>query len=185
MTNEIIGMILSLCGMFVTIFSFQAREKKGLLILQSIGTAFYLVSYIFADGGVAIWLNALFLIRNFVYIAVGDREKRSRLIACGAFYAAYFAVYIVFVLLAGKPLSDCLWSLLPIAGGLFGTAALVNVNVNRLRLLKIADSCSWLCYNSHIGLGALGGILGEIFNIFSILIALFRFSEKRTGTKQH
>lgn len=68
MTPErIIGWILSIIGMAVTVFSFQAKNKKGLLILQTVGSSFYLLSYIFLGAGIAAILNCIYLIRNLLY----------------------------------------------------------------------------------------------------------------------
>lgn len=179
MTNEIIGMILSIIGMVITVISFQMKEKGNLLILQSAGTVFYLVSYIFAEGGVAVWLNCIFLIRNFTYMNIDKCRRQIRFLACGLLCLGCIAVLAGFILTTDLSFCDYLWSSLPIIGGIFGTIAVVNTNVNRLRVLKLGDSISWLSYNIHIGIGALGGIIGEVLNISSIALALIRFSKKK------
>ena len=179
MTDEIIAMILSLIGMTITVISFQMKEKKNLLIFQSAGTVFYLVSYIFAEGGVAVWLNCIFLIRNFIYMNIDKCRKHIRFLVCGLLCLGCISVFAGFILTTDLSLSDYMWSFLPIIGGIFGTIAVVNTNVNRLRAFKLGDSMSWLSYNIHIGIGALGGIIGEVLNISSIVLALIRFSKKK------
>lgn len=174
-------MLLSLLGMITTVFSFQMKEKKNLLIFQSIGTVFYLVSYIFADGGVAVLLNCVFLIRNLVFMNTDRLKKSVRYLSCALLCIGCVAVFVRFVLTADLPTSEYFLSFLPVIGGVFGTVAAVNTNVNRLRMLKLGDSSCWLVYNIRIGIGALGGIIGEILNISSIIIALLRFS-KNKGT---
>lgn len=179
MTNEQIGMILSLLGMAVTIASFQARKKPMLLLLQSIGSSFFLVSYIFSGGGIAIFLNVIYLIRNFLYTRLDGREKKIRSIVCGVLCAGYIVTYAVFTPLAGLEMAENLWNLLPVIGAVFGTIAAMQTDMIKLRLFKIGDSLSWLAYNSHIGLGAIGGILGEVLNQFSIYIGIWRTVRER------
>ena len=179
MSDKYIAMLLSLAGMAITVLSFQMKEKRRLLIFQSIGTIFYLISYIFADGGVAVPLNFIFLARNFIFMNADALKKPIRYLACGLLCFACAAVFAGFVLMTDLPTASYLLSLLPIIGGIFGTVAVVNTNVNRLRALKLGDSTCWLIYNLRIGIGALGGIIGEILNIGSIIIALIRFSKKK------
>lgn len=174
MTNEQIGMLLSILGMIVTILSFQAKGKIGLLIMQTIGTALYLSSYVFSDGGIAVILNFIYLARNFIFMALNGDRKRARYITCIALCSCYAISYAVYTALAGKPLTDNLWNLLPIIGAFFGTIALVQTNVNRLRTWKYGDCISWLAFNAHIGIGALGGIIGEILNIISLTVGIIR-----------
>ena len=174
MTNEQIGMILSLLGMAVTILSFQAKGKNGLLVMQTIGTALYLASYVFSDGGIAVILNVIYLARNFLFMYLKDGNKRARYITCIVLCSCYAVSYVVYTIAAGKPLDANLWNLLPIIGAFFGTIALVQTNVNRLRCWKYGDALSWLAFNGRIGLGALGGIIGEILNIISLTVGIIR-----------
>ena len=179
MNSEIIGMILSLIGMAITIVSFQARKKAMLLLLQSIGSAFYLVSYIFSGGGIAIFLNVIYLTRNFLYTRIDSCSKKVRYGVCAGLCSAYVITYGIFTAISGTQGMENLWNLLPIIGSIFGTVAALQVDMIRLRLLKVGDSLSWLAYNGYIGLGALGGILGEILNQISIWVAIAREKKAR------
>lgn len=174
--DEQIGMILSICGMLVTVFSFQVKNKAWLLLWQTIGSAFYLVSYIFSKGGIAVILNVIFIARNFLFITVKENKKRA-MVLCVCLWASYVLSYLGYILF--QPLSDSekLWNLLPVIGSFFGTFAITKSNANALRAWKSLDSVSWLAFNLRIGLGALGGILGEIFNLVSICIAMLRFKK--------
>ena len=184
MTDELIGMILSICGMIVTVLSFQLRSKSRLLIAQTVGSVFYLVSYVFSGGGIAIWLNVIYLVRNALFVFLGGRGMKMRLGLCIALCLSYLAAYALFVSLQSVKAAEALWNLLPVAGALFGTVATVCVNVNALRLWKIGDSCSGLIFNARIGLGALGGIIGEVLNLISIAVGLFRFEREKSGANR-
>lgn len=183
MTNEQIGMILSLCGMVLTVISFQAKNKIPLLILQTIGSTLYMISYVFSGGGIAVVLNAIMLVRNFLFMYLFDRKGKTVYVSCGALCAAYVIAYIIYTLIAKETLATNLWNLLPVAAAFFGTVSFANTNVNRLRIWKYGDSVCWLTFNLHIGLGALGGILGEILNLISLTVGIIRFREKKNATE--
>ena len=183
MTNEQIGMILSVCGMLVTVFSFQLKKKSLLLLAQTVGSAFYLVSYIFSKGGIAVILNVIFIIRNFLFITVKEDKKRGMLL-CSLLWASYIISYLCFILFQPLSNGEKLWNLLPVIGSFFGTFAITKTNANALRAWKSLDSLSWLAFNLRIGLGALGGIIGEIFNLTSICIAILRFKKEESVSNE-
>lgn len=176
MTSEQIGMILSVCGMLVTVFSFQVKKKALLLFWQTVGSTFYLVSYIFSKGGIAVILNVIFIIRNFLFMLVKENKKRAMLL-CLCLCLSYVISYICYIIFQPLSIGEKLWNLLPVIGSFFGTFAITRSNANSLRAWKSLDSVSWLTFNLRIGLGALGGILGEIFNLVSIGVAIWRFKK--------
>lgn len=181
MTNEQIGMVLSLCGMAVNVFSFQVKNKLPLMILQTIGSTLFLLSYVFSGGGMGIVLNVLMLIRNFIFIFYQPKTQKQLYILCGVLFASYIITYTVYTLVANEGLENNIWNAFPIIAALFGTVSFANTNVNMLRVWKYGDSICWLTYNLHIGLGVLGGIIGELLNLISLTVGIFRFREKKTN----
>ena len=180
MNDELIGMLLSIVGMLVTIASFQAKAKRNLLILQTIGTLFYLFSYIFSGGGIAVMLNVIYLARNFLFMRVNEDNMKKKKDICIALCISYAIAYVCFVVFMEKNLDAQIWNLLPIIGAFFGTIGLINRDVNKFRLWKYGDSLAWFVFNMHIGIGALGGIFGEVFNLISLTIGIFRYREIKT-----
>lgn len=177
--NEIIGMILSICGMIITVISFQVKEKKKLLIFQTMGNIFYLVSYIFSKGGIAVYLNIIYVVRNFIFMYFDTDKCKKVYLTAGVLCLLYIVSYIIFISTTDIDVSIKIWNILPVVGAVFGTVAVTNKDVNKLRLWKYGDSASWLIFNIYIGLGALGGILGEIFNIISLTVGIIRFKKSK------
>lgn len=175
MNNEMIGMILSLIGMALTVASFQIRNKKLLLLFQAIGSTVFLISYCFSDGGVTVPLNALFVARGILLIFLEDKGKKW---IAGGLMVSYLLSYIAVLLLQTPAPLDALRMALPVIGAFFGTFGFIQKDIRTLRYWKMVDSACWLTFNCTIGLGALGGILGEIFSLCSILISLWRFRKK-------
>lgn len=180
MTNEQIGMFLSLCGMAITVFSYQIKNKVPLLIFQTVGSTLFMISYAFSGGGIGVVLNILMLTRNFIFLFYKPRTKKQLYMVCGVLFASYITAYIVYSAVANEGLVNNIWNVFPIIAALFGTVAFSNTNVNMLRVWKYGDSVCWLTYNIHIGLGALGGILCEVFTLASLTIGIFRFREKKS-----
>ena len=178
-TNEIIGMILSLCGMAVTIISFQVKNKVPLLILQTVGSLLFMISYVFSGGGIAVVLNVLMLIRNFLFMFLSKKRGRVIIITVILLCISYVLAYVIYTVAAKESLADNLWNLFPISAAFFGTISFANSNVNRLRIWKYGDSVSWIIYNIHIGWGALGGIIGEVLNLISLTVGIIRYRKNK------
>ena len=177
MTNEIIAMIISIVAMIVTIASFQFKDKKQLLMLQSIGSALFLVSFAFSGSGIAVILNIIYIIRNLTVMNMNTEGKKG-IAVCVILCTAYVAAYIGTILAEGAS-AESLWNILPVMGACFGTVGFVNNNPSKLRLWKMGDSLAWLGFNIYVGIGALGGIIGEVLNISSNVISIFRFRERK------
>ena len=178
MTNQIWAMIFSILGMLVNIVSFQVKNKKPLLLFQTIGNVLFLVSFIFNASGIAVILNVIYVIRNFIYMKLDGKRGKPMYISCAILCCAFIVSYTLFTIFGGLELKENLWNLAPVAASIFGTIASACVDVNKYRLWKYGDSICWLTFNSRFGLGALGGILGEILNQISLTVGLIRYRKK-------
>ena len=176
MTNKIIAMCISIIAMLITIASFQFKNKKHLLTMQTLGSALYLISFAFSGSGIAVLLNIIYIIRNFTVMNINTEGKKGRII-CAVLCTAYFCAFGITILNDGIS-AETLWNILPVLGSCLGTVGFINNNPAKLRLWKMGDSFLWLGFNFYIGLGALGGIIGEVLNISSNIISIFRFKEK-------
>ena len=178
MSNEIIGMILSLIGMAISILSFQIRKRNSFLLAQTVSVVFFLTALIFSGGGVGAGLNVVNIGRNIWAMRIKDDNKQGRITMCRVCCGAYVLVYAAFWLLFRPPVSDMLWGLLPLTASIFGSLALVQLDPVKLRKIKSVDAACWLTYNCHIGLGALGGILCDSISLISIGLAIWRFRKQ-------
>lgn len=180
MNREIIAMIFSILGMLVNIISFQIKNKKPILVLQSIGNILFLISFVFNGSGIAIILNVIYLIRNAIYmVADGKTTEKTDKIYCITLCGAFLAAYFVYILVAGNSLTENLWDLAPVIASIFGTIATANTDVNKYRMWKFGDSFCWLFFNARFGIGALGGVIGEVFNQASLAIGIIRYRKKK------
>ncbi len=176
MTAEIIGQIFSILAMALTVVSFQMKTKKQILVMQTVGSAFFLSSYVLFGSWAAVCLNIVFLIRNTVFY-FKDKKWASH----GVWLYSILALVVAAGALGFKTYLD----IFPIVGSIFGTVAAYMKRENMFRLLKLGDSPCWLIYN--ISIPSIGGSICEIINIASILVGLIRYrkdgvlAEKQRG----
>jgi len=161
--------------MVITTVSFQAREKKKLFIFQVTGSAIFLLSYCFTDGGIAVALNCLFILRGILLIVLGEQKKKT--LAFGLM-AGFLLSYAGVILLQSPEPTEALRMTLPVIGAFLGTIGFIQIDIRILRYWKMGDSLCWLIFNATIGIGALGGILCELCNLCSILVSLWRFRKE-------
>ena len=184
MTNQQIAMIFSILGMLVNIVSFQVKNKKPLLIFQTIGNVLFLISFIFNVSAIAVILNIIYVVRNFVYMKLDGKRGKPMYVTCGLLCLAFLTSYTVYTLIAGHSLAENLWNFVPVAASIFGTIASACVDVNKYRMWKYGDSFCWLFFNSRFGLGSLGGILGEVFNQISLTVGIVRYRKKKDSAPE-
>ncbi len=166
-----LGQVLSVIGMVLTIASFQLKTRKQIILMQTAGSVFFLLSYLLLESWSAVYLNIVFLIRNVVFYFSKDKKWAQHKVWLGALLCAVIA--------AGSVGFRSWLDILPIVGSVFGTVAMYMKNENMLRLLKLGDSPCWLIYNCTIP--STGGIICEIFNMVSIVVGLLRY--KKNGIK--
>lgn len=166
-----LGQVLSVIGMALTIASFQMKTRKQIILMQTAGSVFFLLSYLLLESWSAVYLNIVFLIRNVVFYFSKDKKWAQHKVWLGALLCAVIA--------AGSVGFRSWLDILPIVGSVFGTVAMYMKNENMLRLLKLGDSPCWLIYNCTIP--STGGIICEVFNMVSIVVGLLRY--KKNGIK--
>ena len=177
MTNEIIAMIISIVAMLVIVASFQFKNKKYLLTFQSIGSLLYLISFVFSGSGIAVLLNVVYLVRNVIVMNMNTQGRRGRVV-CALLCTAYLCAFGITIVREGAG-AETLWNILPVLASCLGTVGFVNNNPGKIRIWKLGDSVMWLAFNCYIGIGALGGIIGEVLGISSNVISIFRFRDKK------
>ena len=164
---DVVGQILSIVGMVLTIASFQMKTRKQIILLQTAGSASYLVSFLLLGKWAPVCLNVVFLFRNFLCYFRKDKAWAQSIV--------WLYVLLASVIAAGTIGFHSWWDLLPVIGSVFGTIAMYMKSENVLRLLKLGDSPCWLIYNFTVP--SVGGVIGEVFNIISIIVGLIRYKK--------
>ena len=169
-----LGQITSMIGMILTIASFQMKTRKQIIIFQTVGSAFFLISYFLLGSRTAVYLNMIYLTRNFVFYFRKD-YKWAR-------HKSWIVIFLVAVVIAGVVGFRSWMDILPIFGAVFATIAMYMQSENMLRLWNILASPCWLIYN--ISVPSTGGVICEIFNMISIIVGLIRYKKDGVFTKK-
>ena len=148
------------------------RTKKQILMMQTIGSSFFLASYFLIGSWTAVYLNVVFLIRNTVFY-FKDKKWAS--------HPIWLFVILALVIIAGSLSFKTYWDILPIVGSVFGTLAAYMKNENMFRLFKLGDAPCWLIYN--ISLPSIGGIICDTINVISISVGLIRYRKYGFSSK--
>lgn len=163
--KEIVGQVTSIIGMILTIASFQMKTRKRIIIFQTAGSSFFLMSYFLLGSWTGVYMNIVYLSRNVVFYYRKDKEwAKSRW---------WLVVFLAGAILAGVLGFSSTIDILPIFGAIFATVAMYMPHENMLRVLNLLASPCWLVYN--INLPSTGGIICEAFNMVSVVIGLFRY----------
>ena len=161
------GQIISIVGMILTILSFQLKTRKQIFFFQTAGTLFFLISFVLLGSYTAAYLNVVFLLRNIVFYFAEDKRW--------AHHPICLALILLSVIGVGVYGFKSYFDVFAIIGSVFGTVAMYMKNENMLRILKLGDSPCWLVYNCFVP--SVGGIICEVFNIASIIIAIIRYKK--------
>ena len=176
---SLIGQIFGFIAMALIVLSFQCKKPQGLFIVQIASCCMFILSYLFlglggdsaAYSGMA--QNAVgLLFRSALALSNQYKKLLSPLVlagmgALGALVAVLTYPYEAVTLL-GR-----IMPLLPVVANFACMGCMWTKNSNIIRATQlIIISPFWLIYTAS--LGAVAGVLTEVFNISSIGVYYFR-----------
>lgn len=163
----IIGQSLSVIGVIIGFISFQMKTDKQVLTLQTVVTILFTAHYILLGAFDAAVLNAVGIIRNFVY---HNKDKK--------FYSpkVYPALFAVIMVILGALSWENWSSILVITGLAINTIFLACDNPQNLRKSILVSSPMVLVYN--ILKFSIGGMIYESVVIVSSIIGIIRYRER-------
>lgn len=165
----IIAQVIGIIATVITIFSFQAKERGIILILQTTSGALWGIHFALLQrfGGMA--LQIVSVIRGIVFFFKPKRKFLSSPIT--------MAVVMILFIVAGIITFEGPISLCPMIAMMASTLALFQTKENRIRALYLISSPLWLFYDAMVG--SIGGVITELFTIVSIIIALIRYRDNK------
>lgn len=171
MTNlTITGQVLSILALGLTVLSFQCRSNRKFFLVQEAAGLFYTISFILLGA----WSGAFMNIYGVIRPEVLRREK----IASSKWTLAGLLFLLLLCALSAVFLFKEVWYLALISGiaQIAGTICMWSQNGKWIRLGQLFFvSPLWLTYNFMLPIPSIGGVIAEIINVISGLIALFRY----------
>ncbi len=176
MVYDVITQIIGIIGMCMNIFSYQAKTKRNIILIQFFGSLFFTINMFMLNAYTGALLNLIGVVRAILY-ANKDKIKNLKPINF-AFILTYITSYVLTFLLFGKTVSvyNIIIEILPVVAMIATTISFSKDSAKLVRLFAFISSPSWLIYNCFNF--AIGGILCEIFTLISTVIAILRFNKK-------
>lgn len=165
--TEIVGQIFGWLAPLFTIISYQCKDRKQLLVMQSASTVSLCISYLLLGACSGLALNLTAIVRNYVYIS-----RRKRIFS----WKGWPLVLAAAMAVAGTASWEGPISLVIIAALVINTLFLGADNVQNLRKSILLTSTMVLIYNACLGIW--GGVLNELFAFASAAVGIIRFKNK-------
>ncbi len=162
--NELFGF----AALFFSVLAFQKKDRKSILILQSISLFLFFIHFWFLAAYSGALMNLIGVFRNLVF----ERKNKSKW--AESIYWLYF--FICISLLCLLYFWQGFISLLPVVGLIFGTIGVWKNNPKEVRFFMFLTVFAWLAYS--ILVHSFSGVVTQIVIGSSLLIGIFRFDKK-------
>ena len=163
----IAGQILGWVAALFTFISYQCKNHKRLLAVQTLAVVSICASYLFLGAWSGMLLNAVCLVRNFIIFRKDIKIFSYR---CWAYILAGVMAAVGFLSWQG-PIS-----ILMIVALTINTLFLYFPNVQNLRKSILVTSTMVIVYNAYFSVW--GGVANEVIAISSSVIGLYRYRSK-------
>lgn len=166
----IIAQIIGIAAMMMNVFSLQCRSNQNFFRCQTAGGVLFTISFIMLGA----WSGAMM---NVYGILRPELLRREKIAASKWVLPALLALLICFsVALLFFPDEKWYLVLTVFTAQTAGTCFMWSQNGKLIRLGQLfLVSPLWLTYNFLLPVPSIGGVIAEMINILSVLIALFRY----------
>lgn len=167
--NVTISYLLGIIALVIWTLSIQVKEKKKILQAQIIANLFFAGQYILIDAVAAGIMNIVSAIRCYVFTKEEEKHKQISVI--------WLFIFVTIILCVAVVTCREFISLIPIAITIIYTYASWQKDTKVIRILFLLAACAWIYYNAYVG--AYVAIIGNILDICSSIVSIFRFDKKK------
>lgn len=164
-----------LLGMAMNIASYQAKERRQVILIQLFGSTFFAVNMLMLGAYSGFLLNAIGIARALVYArpAVMKRVKVWNTAFIALYALSYAAVFAAF---RKSPTAlNFVLELLPALAMTVSTLAFARSAAVIRRCALVSSPC-WLIYNCVNG--SIGGIVCEVLGLTSAVAGMLRLDRR-------
>lgn len=149
--------------------SVQVKKKNNILVLQLLANVFYSIQYFLMGYFSTAYMNLVSVFRCFSFGINAKKNKEN------PFWLLLLILFIIFILalITCKNLLD----IIPIFATLLYTISTWQNNTKYLRYVFILCAVLFIFYNFIVG--AYISLIGNLFEIMSGTIALYRFQQQK------
>ena len=146
------------------VVSIQVKERKNVLLFQSVANFLYFVEYFLLGAFSASLMNLVSTCRCFMFAKVDNKKS-----------FCFLLLFVFLILFIGVFTYDGVLSLIPIVISVFYTLSSFNSNAKWNRFCVLFLAFVWIYYNFKVE--AYISILGNLMEIVSGILALVRFKD--------
>lgn len=174
----IIAQIIGLAAVALFLLSYQQKERKDIILMNTVSRCLYILQYILLGA----FSGAVLDVLGAVSSAVAGKKhtefvkKHTKLIIIILNFSIVFVGGVIAVI------NRSLLDVFPIIGVLLHTSAFWITDEKIIRRVSLLGSPFWFVYNFLSR--AYGSSLGDLFTMVSIIVAMIRyrdFSFKKKG----
>lgn len=160
--------LIGFVGLATSIAAFQFKKHRAIVLCKMSSELIFALQYILLGAWTAAVLDGISVIRNMLYTNFVKRGRSTLPVIIG---------FCLFVLATGVVTFAGWLSLLPIGAKLLTTISYGMKNERLLRFITLPSCIMWSIYNLYVG--SLGGALGDILALISLLIGIYKFDIRK------
>ena len=177
---QIIGIVVAP----VMMLSYLQKTQQRIIIFQLIASLLFSLHYLLLGAMGAFVVNAISLVRAFVY-ARGSRDSwAAHPIWVAIFSVLYVAGYFLTLSMSTEPVD--IWmiilELFPVSAAILCNFAFRMRDAKKVRIMSAFVSPQWLIYN--IAKLSIGGIINELLVFSSIIIGIVRDRREKNAERK-
>ena len=165
---EAAALVAGIGGVALYLLCFQLKSAKKILACRFLSSILYVVQYLLLFAFVGAAMDAAAAVTSYFAYKKDTPVIRK-------YKIPILVVTNLGIVAVGLLLYENVFSLLPIAGVLFESAAGWMKNEKRIRIVSLFAVPCWLIYN--VISKAYGSVIGSVLAFISIVVALVRYSK--------
>ena len=164
-----VAQLFGIIALIVLMISFQNNKKETLLKYQIFSSLLFALQYLFLNAISGCLMNIMTMVRNIIYKKFNDRIPIK-----------YLILVIICMIILSAFSYNGLISLLPTLAVILYSIALWQKNLTITRIIEIISCSLFIIYN--IKVLAISGLVSTFIEMFSAIIAIYKFDIKKSKT---
>lgn len=170
----ILAQILGSIGIITLFISIQYNGKKQILEFQVASNIFYGLQYLCLNAISAMLMSIVSLVRYVIFFVFENKNKKVPIYV--------LVVILALIIVTSVFLNYGVMELFPVLCTLLYTIGIWQKNLNVFRIITLITACIWIGYNVFVG--AYPSLIGNIFEVITSLIAIYRFNLNESRNKK-
>lgn len=159
---EVLSYVVGIVALFFWAASIQWKEKEKILKSQIIASIFFAIQYFLIGAMTAAYMNLVSSVRAYIY----DKQKEKK--------SVYSLIIFVIIILIVGGISCKNWlNCIPIVASIIYSYITWQKNTRVIRIGFLIAALILLYFNYQVG--AYVSFIGNIFEIVSSIISIYRF----------